>query len=46
MKKLFFILSLVAIAQFAISQDSSKVAPENRPDMTWFNEAKLGIFIH
>jgi alpha-L-fucosidase len=46
MKKIFFILSLAAIAQFAISQEKSKVAPEDRPDMTWFNEAKLGIFIH
>jgi alpha-L-fucosidase len=28
------------------AQEKSKVAPNEKPDMTWFKEAKLGIFIH
>jgi alpha-L-fucosidase len=46
MKKLFFILSFVSFVQLAKTQEISKIAPEDKPDMTWFNEAKLGIFIH
>ena len=46
MKKILFILALISLMHVAKAQEKSKVAPDDKPDMTWFNEAKLGIFIH
>ena len=45
MKKSLFILSLFSLIFTAKSQEISKVSPDDKPDMTWFNEAKLGIFV-
>ena len=45
MKKLLFILSLFSLIFVAKAQEISKVSPDDKPDMTWFNEAKLGIFV-
>ena len=44
MKKIVATILFIPISLWA--QEESKVAPYDRPDMTWFKEAKLGIFIH
>lgn len=47
MKKLFFILSLIALTSNSFSQvviDSSLLLPQK--DMQWWRDAKFGLFIH
>jgi alpha-L-fucosidase len=46
MKKVLFLIGIISIIQITQAQETSKVAEDDKPDMTWFNEAKLGIFIH
>lgn len=45
MKKLLLFTAILLGINLS-AQEVSKVAADDRPDMTWFKEAKLGIFIH